>query len=175
MTRPAALLVALACALSPLSCSSPQTAASAAAAKLGFERLAALEGDWVGAGPPDTPGPMTVNYRVTGGGSAVVETLFVGTPDEMVTVFAVEDGELVLTHYCSLGNQPRMRAQPMQGDVLDFHFIGGANIDPAIDMHLHDARFEFVSNDELITQWTGWSGGRPDAEHAASLHFRRRG
>jgi hypothetical protein len=176
-------MLALACALSPLSCSTPKTAkatktvkpaASAAAAKAGFERLATLQGDWVGEGPADVPGPMTVNYKLTGGGSALVETLFAGTPEEMVSIYTVEDGELVLTHYCMLGNQPRMRAEPLQGDVLSFHFVGGANIDPTRDEHMHDARFEFVSKDELITQWTGWSDGHPDTEHVARLHFTRK-
>ena len=174
MARLAVLLLAFACALSALSCSASRTGAPSAAAKAGFERLASLEGDWVGEGPPDAPGPMTVSYKLTGGGSAVVETLFVGTPEEMVTVYALEDGELVLTHYCSLGNQPRMRAEPMLGDVLAFDFIGGANIDPDVDTHLHTARFEFVSKDELITQWVGWSNGHPDEAHSPKLRFRRK-
>jgi len=190
MTRLAAGLLALACALSPLSCCAlgrggdaaepapapgAASAGSADVARAGFARLAALQGDWVGEGPADVPGAMTVSYRLTGGGSALVETLFPGTPEEMVTVYAVEDGQLVLTHYCKLGNQPRMRAGPMHGNVLEFHFIGGANIDPARDQHMHDARFEFVSNEELITQWTGWNGGQPDAALAPRLHFTRKG
>ena len=150
------------------------SSAATAAAQAGFRRLAALEGDWVGEGPADGPGPMTVSYRLTGGGSALVETLFAGTADEMITIYTVEGGDLMLTHYCSFGNQPRMRAAPMQGDVLDFRFAGGANLDPQRDDHMHDARYEFVSDDELLIEWTGWSGGRADTEHQARVRLTRK-
>jgi hypothetical protein len=181
MTRFLVLVLLLLFWLSSLSCSSDDHAvkrtpspAAAAAAKAGFDRMVALQGDWVGDGPPDVPGEMTVNYKLTGGGSTLVETLFAGKPQEMVTVYTVEDGQLMLTHYCMLGNQPRMRAEPLDDNVLAFHFVGGANIDPQQDPHMHDAVFEFVSDDELVTQWTGWSGGAADPQHGPKLHFKRK-
>jgi hypothetical protein len=45
--------------------------------------------------------PVRVEYRVTGAGSAVVETLFPGTPHEMVTVYHARKGVLCMTHYCA--------------------------------------------------------------------------
>jgi len=177
MPRRAAVLVALACSLA-VSCSAPGGHAadptSAATAQAGFERMKALEGEWTGEGPADASGPMTVTYELTGGGSALVETLFADTPGEMVTIYTIEDGDLMLTHYCSLGNQPRMRAEPLQGDVLVFRFAGGANIDPARDDHMHDARYEFVAQDELLIEFTGWSGGRPDTGHQARVRLTRK-
>ena len=105
MTRLLVLVLLVLFWLSSLSCSSTEpptrrtaSPAAAAAAKEGFERMAALQGDWVGDGPPDVPGEMTVNYKLTGGGSTLVETLFAGKPQEMVTVYTVEDGQLMLTH-----------------------------------------------------------------------------
>ena len=174
MSRLAVPLLALAGALSLLSCSSPRSEASVAASRAAFERLTSLQGEWVGEGLPDVPGPMTVTYRLTGGGSAIIETLFPGTPTEMVTLYTLEGGQLMLTHYCSMGNQPRMRAETMQGDVLVFRYAGGANIDPWRDDHMHDARFEFVSENELLAEWTGWSGGRPAPEHVARVRFTRK-
>ena len=176
MRRLFVLVLAPVCSLS-IACSSTHRSsdpASSAAAKAGFERLAALKGEWVGEGPADAPGPMTVTYELTGGDSALIETLFAGTPMEMVTIYTVEDGALMLTHYCMLGNQPRMRAEPMQGNVLVFNFAGGANIDPAKDDHMHDARIEFVSPDELVAEWTGWTGGQPAADHQARMHIKRK-
>jgi hypothetical protein len=174
MVRLSVLMLASTCALPALSCSSSRTAAPNPAAKAGFERLAALEGEWTGEGPADAPGPMTVTYELTGGGSALIETLFAGTPTEMVTVYTVEDGALMLTHYCMLGNQPRMKAGPMQGNVLEFHFAGGANIDPAKDDHMHDARIEFVAPDEIVTEWTGWTAGKPASDHRARVNLKRK-
>jgi hypothetical protein len=148
---------------------------AAVAAEAGLAKLVALQGDWVDAtgqlGPPDA---VQVTYRVTGGGSAVVETLFPGTPHEMVTVYHKDGADLVLTHYCAAGNQPRMRARRIGEDAIDFAFDGGANIDPARDMHMHSGRLEFVAGDELRAEWQGWEGGRPDPAHLARFHFVRR-
>src|SRR5258708_4442203 len=74
-----------------------------------FERLKSLIGVWQGTetgghGPAD----VRVEYRLTAGGSALEEKLFPGTPHEMVSVYYDEDGKLGMTHYCMLGNHPRM-------------------------------------------------------------------
>ncbi|MGH9174649.1 MAG: hypothetical protein ACRD1H_09835, partial [Vicinamibacterales bacterium] len=56
------------------------------AAVLGFERLKALEGEWIDVdGIFGTKGAVAVTYKVTGGGHTVVETFPVRTPNEMVT------------------------------------------------------------------------------------------
>ena len=56
-------------------------------------------------------GDLVARYAVTAAGSAVVETVFPGTEHEMVTVYHADGSDLVLTHYCMEGNQPRMRAK----------------------------------------------------------------
>lgn len=46
-------------------------------------------------------------YAVSAGGSAVVETIFPGTPNEMVSVYYDDDqGKLAMTHYCMMRNRP---------------------------------------------------------------------
>jgi hypothetical protein len=144
-----------------------------AAAAATFQRLAALHGDWFDAAAPAASDPV-VTYRVTGAGSAVVETLFPGQAEEMVTVYHRDGEQLVLTHYCSGGNQPRMRATAVTERSVDFDFAGGANIDPARDMHMHSGRIEFVSADEIRATWQGWEHGRPAPGHLARFHVVRR-
>ena len=47
-----------------------------------------------------------------------------------------------MTHYCALGNQPRMKADPTApANQLRFKFAGGCNIDPAKDKLLNVAAF----------------------------------
>ncbi|MBM3984850.1 MAG: hypothetical protein FJ296_04040 [Planctomycetes bacterium] len=149
---------------------------AAAAASAGFARLVALQGDWADAtgqfAPPDV---VLVTCRVTGGGSAVVETLFPGGPEEMVTVYHKDGHHLVLTHYCAAGNQPRMRCRRPGADELVFEFDGGTNIDPARDMHMHLARLGFSGPDEIRGEWQGWEGGQADPEHRVQFHMRRKG
>jgi len=136
--------------------------ASAAPAKT-FDRFKALAGDWVAAEDTDyaKKGDLIARYHLTGGGSAVVEDLFPGSPHEMTTVYHMDGDDVVLTHYCMTGNQPRMRAKAPEGDTVTFAFDGGTNIDAKKTKHMHDASFQFVSENEIRTQWNGLADGKP--------------
>jgi hypothetical protein len=127
----------------------------------GFERLKALAGEWVATedGPMTRKGELAARYAVSAGGSAVVETVFPGSPHEMVTVYHLDGSDVVLTHYC-MGNQPRMRARDAKAERLDFAYDGGTNIDPGRDRHMHSARLEFLGRDEIRSEWTQHAAGK---------------
>ncbi len=126
--------------------------AQEAPAATAFERLKALEGEWI---DPD---------GIFGEKGAVAVTYRVGTPAEMVTVYHKDGDDLVLTHYCSAGNQPRMRAKTVSGNTLAFDFDGGTNIDPAVTSHMHSVKFEFLGPDEIRATWGNWEKGKPNHE-----------
>jgi hypothetical protein len=115
--------------------------------------------------------PVEVDYRLTGGGTAVVETRFKGTPHEMVTVYHCDGPDIVLTHYCAAGNQPRMRLATPGARELVFEFDGGTNLDPKKDGHMHVGRLELVDADHLKTRWSYYSGGKLD--HDAQFEIAR--
>ena len=75
--------------------------------------LAQLDGKWCKVDAEKTYGPRMAEYRVTASGTAVVETLFPGSDHEMVSVYTKDkkSGDLLMTHYCGLGNQPRSAAR----------------------------------------------------------------
>jgi len=124
-----------------------------------FDTLKALAGDWTRNGGD---GSVAVTYRVTAGGTAVLETLLPGTPHEMVTVYTVDKGELVLTHYCAQGNQPHMKAaQGGDANTIAFKFDGGGNIKSGKDGHMHEATFVFKDADHLTTAWQYYKDGKP--------------
>ena len=133
--------------------------------------LAKLEGTWIGkAGDGTHEMDATVTYKVTANGSAVIETLFPGTDHEMVTMYTVDKGTLVLTHYCSAGNQPHMKARAGgDGKEITFDFAGGANINPSKDQFMHDARMVFVDDDHLRTEWGDWNGGKASVRRTFEL------
>jgi hypothetical protein len=148
-------------------------AQSKSPAAQGFDRLKALEGDWIDAdGIFGEKGKVAVTYRVTGAGHTVVETFPVGTPYEMVTIYHLDGNEIVLTHYCTSNTQPQMKSKGLQGNVLAFDFAGGSNIDPKITSHMHAAKFEFVSADEIKGTWENWNNGKSD--HAATFRIIRK-
>ena len=140
----------------------------------GFERLKALQGDWIDAdGVFGEKGKVAVTYRVTGGGHTVVETFPVGTPYEMVTVYHLDGDAVVLTHYCNQNTQPRMRSTGLQGTTLAFDYAGGTNIGPQTS-HMHSMRMEFLSADELRATWQNWKAGQPKEPPAPFRVVRRK-
>jgi hypothetical protein len=106
-------------------------------------------------------GDLVARYAVTAAGSAVVETVFPGTPHEMVTVYHADGPDIVLTHYCMEGNQPRMRARSPRGSRFEFEYDGGTNIDPGRDRHMHTALLELLGVDEITSEWTELDSGQP--------------
>jgi hypothetical protein len=136
--------------------------AQAVDGKAAFERLKALAGTWQGEAGHGQPGaPAVVTYRVASGGSVVEETLFPGTPHEMISMYHLVNGDLVLTHYCAMANQPRMRldAKASAADRLVFDFDGGTNFDPAKDTHVHSGVLQW-KGDSLHAAWAVYSGGK---------------
>ncbi len=131
-----------------------------------FARLKALDGTWKGKSA-EIP-ELTVTYHVTGGGTTVQETLFPGTPHEMITMYTLDGGELVATHYCAAGNQPSLRynAAKSVGDKLIFDFVAlrGAKNTP----YMHDAEFTLTGTDVLETKWNGMNA---DGKEGAHHHF----
>ena len=148
------------------------SAASASAAgpvdpKAAFERLKSLAGTWqgqAGHGPADQP--ATVVDRLASGGTVVQETLFPETPHEMISMYHLAGGQLVMTHYCAMGNQPRLKLDTAAStpERLVFAFDGGSNFDPAKDGHVHSGIVEW-QGDALHADWTFWADGKP-SNHA---------
>lgn len=143
--------------------------APAAPAHPAFERLKKLQGTWTGTAafgdpPADAGQPATVVWNVTAAGSAVTETLDPGGDHEMVTVYHLDGPDLVLTHYCAGGNQPRMKAKPSQdAGTIEFDFAGGSNVKPG-DQHMHALTIRFLDADRIESLWTNWSGGKPSGQ-----------
>jgi hypothetical protein len=127
-----------------------------------LERFTQLAGEWIGKGKHgDMEHEIRVVYKVTAGGSAVVETIAPGSDHEMVTVIHPDGDALLLTHYCMLGNQPHMRATPKAGDnKVAFEFIKATNLKSDKDMYMRSATFTFVDKDTLKTEWTHYKDGK---------------
>jgi hypothetical protein len=150
--------------------------ATAPAAQAGLDRIKKLAGTWVEAGKDGKPTDKVVSVvKVTAGGSAVQETLFPGTPMEMVSVYHLDRGELVMTHYCVLGNQPRMKADPKSpANQIRWVFAGGTNLDPAKDAHMHGGTVTFIDDDHIEFAGEAWEGGKPAPDHCGCLKLVRK-
>ena len=97
-----------------------------------MEKLAALEGDWMLL---DEEGRETdvvgSTFRLTAGGSVLVETMFPNSPDghEMVNVYHADGDRVLMTHYCAEGNQPRLVVEASDDENrLDLRFESITNL-----------------------------------------------
>ena len=145
-------------------------------ANSGLEKMKKLAGTWVTADKDGKPTDQIVSIiKVTAGGSAVHETLFPGQPHEMVSIYTVDGPDLVMTHYCVLGNQPRMKADPKSpANQIRFQFAGGSNLDPKKDKHMHAATLTIVDDDHIEVVGTGWEGGEPAKDMCCGLKLVRK-
>jgi hypothetical protein len=119
----------------------------------GFEKLKSLVGEWQGESPE---GPVTVSYQLVSSGHSVMEIIAPGTDKSMVTVYHLNGDKLMMTHYCSVGNQPRMSAQVPAGEIknLSFTFVDGTNMAKPTDAHMHSLAMTFQDKDHMTQVWT---------------------
>ncbi len=154
----------------------PKDKQAPTAANAGLEKMKKLAGTWLTADKDGKPTDQVASIiKVTAGGSVVHETLFPGQPQEMISVYAVDGSDLIMTHYCVLGNQPRMKADPNSSEnQIVWQFAGGGNLDPKKDKHMHEATLTFVDDDHIEVKGTGWENGAPCKEMCCGLTLVRK-
>src|SRR5688572_21616523 len=119
-----------------------------------FEKLKGLAGTW-SANMLEEDGELTtVEYRVTGGGSVVMETMFAGQPHEMINMYTVDGDSLIATHYCSGQNQPvlKLNAAKSTADqlVFDFAKVTGANT----KSYINGVQLNFSKDGKVEEVWS---------------------
>ncbi|BET65588.1 hypothetical protein ASA1KI_05060 [Opitutales bacterium ASA1] len=126
-----------------------------------FEVLKSLAGTWSGTvTEPETGPAATVVYRVTAGGSVVEERLFPDTAHEMVTMYHLDRGTLVATHYCAMGNQPRMKLSAgSTRKRLAFEFVSGGNMTSTNETHMHSGTIDVSEDGRLTAVWDVYKDG----------------
>ncbi len=143
--------------------------AEGADAQAVFDQLAALEGTWhgqpegkgeVAEAEAEATGMVTHEIKVSANGSVVMETMNPGTDHEMINMYHLDGEDVVLTHYCAGGNQPRMRLdrEASTAEKLVFDFDGATNLTPETDHYIRSAELTLMG-DKLTSSWTAWGGG----------------
>lgn len=139
-----------------------------------FEKLKQLEGKWEGTvveGGQTESKPAEVIYEVSSGESAVVEKLFAGTEHEMVSVYNDEKGSLVMTHYCMLKNQPKLKLVNATDNKIEMEFTEGNGV-AITDPHMHALKITFDGPDKMTQEWFGYENGKR-TETATTLQLKK--
>lgn len=142
-------------------------------AKAAFDAIKALEGEWVGMVKTDPEGEgreARIVYKVSANGHSVIETFAPGQPYEMFSVYHMDGDDLLMTHYCAIGNAPKMKFEPTGNPgELAFAFNGGTNLDPDKDAHAHEGTMRLLDADHYESVAIGYSNGEPSSTQSFSM------
>lgn len=154
----------------------PGAKSPAPATNAGLEQMKKLVGTWLVAGDDGKPTEQVASiFKVTAGGSAVHETIMPGQSQEMVSLYTADGPDLILTHYCVLGNQPRMKADPnSSANEIVFCLTGGGNLDPKKDKHMHELTLTIVDDDHIEIKAIGWVNGGPAKDMCCGMKLVRK-
>jgi len=131
--------------------------ARAAEVDSAWKRLETLVGDWEGK---MDDGTVRLSYRLISGGTALLETSNAPDSSDMVTVYHRDGETLLLTHYCSAGNQSRLRASGLGDGALDFAFVDATNLKSPAEHRMSRLVLTLAAPDRLVQEWTSVEGGK---------------
>ena len=136
-----------------------------------LEKIKSLAGTWKGMNPEKSgeDKSTTVTYKVTSGGSAVVETIDAGTSHEMVSMYHDKKGRLSMTHYCMLGNQPELDLKNSVNGKIELDMAPDSYAALKDEMHMHSLALEWMPDGQLKQTWTSWN---PDGKPAELVVFK---
>ena len=132
------------------------TARAADAVDVSWEKLKSLVGEW-----QEQPGDgmrATLSYRIVSSGTAITETLESDHDDQMITIYHLDGMALLMTHYCSLGNQTRMRSRGLEGGRLAFAYVDASNVKSAGEHVMSGLVMSFPAPGRLVHEWTSKAG-----------------
>ena len=124
-----------------------------------FEKLKSLVGEWEARDGVSYGGkPIRISYKLVSRGSGVMETYTQVGVDviEMVTVYHLDGDNLVLTHFCAVNNQVRLRAEPpVEGaNELRFAYVDASNLSVSNRDVMHNLVVTFQDRDHFTQAWT---------------------
>jgi hypothetical protein len=136
-----------------------------------FEKMKSLVGEWQGKSSEGKA--ATVTYTLISDKSALMEKLGAHGESEMITMYHPDGGTLMMTHYCSAHNQPRMRSNGglLEGKEITLDFVDATNLSAPDAGHMKKLVVTFVDKNHFTQDWT-WS--EKGNEGTTTFNFERR-
>jgi len=126
----------------------------------GFASLKNLAGQW--EAKDEKGNPAITTWKLVSGGSALMEEM---PHESMVTMYHMDNNRLLMTHYCSAMNQPRMQAEVSpDGKTIVFSFVDGTNIAKPGTGHMQKMILTMQDQDHFSEKWTFAGEGREKTE-----------
>ena len=142
-----------------------------------WEQIKKLSGTWASQRLDREDRRNVISYHVTGGEAVVFEEFTGKTPDgvrEMATAYHLDVDDIVATHYCGAGNQPRMRAVSYDPHerVLRFDFWDITDLADPDAYYTTGIELYFADDDNVELRFRGTEAGV--AEEEWQVHRLRR-
>ncbi len=139
-----------------------------------LEMIKSLQGEWQlvkmnGENPPE-PGVSTFN--VTSMSSSVREVMFPGSAHEMTNMYHMHGSELMVTHYCGAGNQPRMRGVVVSPGHVEFKTESVTNLDSMDTEFMGELTLDMADKNTLKQTWRSIKSGNGTSQMI--FEFRRK-
>jgi len=135
-----------------------------------FDQMKTLVGNWEGKNSQGHD--LRVTFDSTGGDSAIMSDIISDEHhgQDMVSMIHMDGpNRLILTHYCSAGNQPRMSAtQSADGKTITFEFFDGTNIGDK--GHMQRVAFAILDPNHHTEEWTFNAGPGKEKKEVFDLH-----
>ena len=147
----------------PQAQSTPQPPADNSSAEL--KRIKNLAGRWTSTtsmfGKENEQ--VFVEYEVTSGGSAVLEKIFPGTPQEMISVYYDDnDGKLAMTHYCMMRNRPQLKLASSNKNTINMDIVKVDGLQSPDEPSMGAMSIKFKDKDHIIISCKGRGKGSED-------------
>ena len=128
---------------------------------LALKHFITLEGEWIGThiNHEGKEEKVELIFRTVSGGTAVEERIFANTPKEMVTMYHGDEDGVLMTHYCMLGNQPRLRLESIHENTFKFKFLDGIGIDRETTGHMGDMEMTIFNDNTFEQTWAYYENG----------------
>jgi hypothetical protein len=127
-------------------------------AQKSFAQLKSMAGSWEGKSSDGQP--LLVSYRETAGGSALMSEI--QGDHSMISMFNLDgSNKLLMTHYCSAGNQPRMQASVSpDGKIITFTYVDATNLGSPDAGHMQSMVLTMLDDNHHTEDWTFIDHGR---------------
>lgn len=130
-----------------------------------FDTLKGLVGRWESAKPVEGMPTAAIEFKVSSNGSAIVETMFPGQQHEMLNMYVMDGDDLLMTHYCAAGNQPRMKLVSNDGKTMKFAFVDATNLKDKNGSYMGELELTILGPDLIKEKWASFDKGQV-ATHA---------
>lgn len=139
-----------------------------------LERIKGLAGRWTTTtsmfGKPNER--VYTEFEVTAGGSAVLERIFPGTPQEMISVYYDDKGKLAMTHYCIMRNRPNLKLVDSSQDTITMNVTKVEGLKSKDDRSMGDMTIHFKDKNHFESTCRGRGKGA-EKEAPMTMEFTR--